>query len=446
MVASNTKTLFDQIVSLSQKIEGSHGEAAILFVDLAGSTECKVTHGYLQGLQKTFIHNSLVTRLAEQKGRVVKYIGDEVMILIDNDDAPRLACELAMTIQREFRTINSAATKNDHRFPIHTKIAIHFGKVLLWEYDGASSLDPQGTVIDAAARLASIAKPEQILCSDVVRVRSQLGDDVWCTGQLRDFRGLEESLRVFELFWDGCTREISEPSLPLTHNQELIDLIREGREELGAGRIEKARKLFLRAVAAFPKDYMANIHMAELSLRFTREPDADAEQVRKYLDQARRSNPNSAKLWTIEGFYNWEQGENGSNPALLDKAIDFSERALRLAELNMDYEQTRIAQGNLAYFLAQRGRDSDLDRAIRMCEATDDRYRSLQTREHAGFLDTFSFVLMRKGGMENIKRARTLLEEAIEKDPRNPYLHQHMADLLRLEERYGLRPPGASRY
>ncbi len=48
---------------------------SIIFVDLAGSTKFKADNGPVLGLEKTFIHNSFVTKAVANKGDVVKYIG-----------------------------------------------------------------------------------------------------------------------------------------------------------------------------------------------------------------------------------------------------------------------------------------------------------------------------------------------------------------------------------
>src|SRR6516165_6164777 len=139
MESDETRSLFAESMRVWNAISAQQKDAAILFVDLAGSTEFKAVHGQYLGLQKTFIHNSLVTEAAANPGEVVKYIGDEVMIVTDAERA----CRLAIQIQQSFAALNQTHS-GDSLFPIRSKIGIHWGPVQYWKYPNHEPLDPQG--------------------------------------------------------------------------------------------------------------------------------------------------------------------------------------------------------------------------------------------------------------------------------------------------------------
>src|SRR5438309_213416 len=101
METQDTRPLYEEILRLSAAIAENQREASIIFVDLAGSTEFKASHGPVLGLEKTYIHNSLVTKVVGNRAEVVKYIGDEVMIVVKTTDHPAVASRLAIDIQKD---------------------------------------------------------------------------------------------------------------------------------------------------------------------------------------------------------------------------------------------------------------------------------------------------------------------------------------------------------
>lgn len=137
----------------------SRVKLAVMFVDLVGSTEYKAKNPreeiWLPRLAKFLLG---VTRIVEAEGRVVKYIGDEVMAVFDGDGAV-LATEHAAEKILQF----CDKLPNEK---LQVKIEVDFGEVSLLDFSaprgrsrGAKrvgiSADPNGLVVDRCARIAS---------------------------------------------------------------------------------------------------------------------------------------------------------------------------------------------------------------------------------------------------------------------------------------------------
>ena len=71
--------------------------ATVLFADLCDSTSYKLGRGDVDGLVKTYAHNSIVdAAITEHQGTIIKYIGDEVMATFEGDSAIANAVDAAI--------------------------------------------------------------------------------------------------------------------------------------------------------------------------------------------------------------------------------------------------------------------------------------------------------------------------------------------------------------
>lgn len=138
-------------------------ECVVVFIDLVDSTKFKIDNSIepekwilrvkqFGDIIKEYIENS--------NGKVVKYIGDEVMGIFDAktkvDDAISLIQRIK-NMEESLTEITGAATR--------VKIALDFGKVFLIKYDGHDELDPQGSPIDRCARIGKYCEAGTILSS-----------------------------------------------------------------------------------------------------------------------------------------------------------------------------------------------------------------------------------------------------------------------------------------
>jgi hypothetical protein len=85
--------------------------AAVLFADLCDSTSYKLGRGDVDGLVKTYAHNSIVNAaIAKHGGTIIKYIGDEVMATFEGGSAVANAANAAIEIQQEIAIYDSKIT------------------------------------------------------------------------------------------------------------------------------------------------------------------------------------------------------------------------------------------------------------------------------------------------------------------------------------------------
>jgi class 3 adenylate cyclase len=149
--------------SIIKQIRDGFVDCAVVFIDLVESTKFKIEKQedpedwilrvkQFGDIVKEYIENS--------DGRVVKYIGDEVMGIFDQptkiDDALSLIIRIS-NIESYLSEITG--------FPTKIKIALDYGKVFMLKYEGHNELDPQGTPIDRCARIGKYCIPSSILSS-----------------------------------------------------------------------------------------------------------------------------------------------------------------------------------------------------------------------------------------------------------------------------------------
>ena len=169
----------DEIIDEAQNVKKSLErlktvtECAVMFVDLAHSTLYKEKHpDEADWLPRLAVFLSSISRIVRVHGRVVKYIGDEIMAVFEG---PSCILNAEQTAEQILQFCDLCT---DYEFKV--KIAIDFGKVSFINFVVPSSVDdkkgnqyqdfhslgdPQGTVVDRCARIASNCKPGCVLCS-----------------------------------------------------------------------------------------------------------------------------------------------------------------------------------------------------------------------------------------------------------------------------------------
>lgn len=163
-LASETKQRF------SEEAERRKRNLVILFADMVGSTEYKVTRDLLSWLHKTALHNGTISdTIKEFGGQVVKYIGDEVMATFRADDQAHQAINAAIKIQEKFNCLNINEKRKGSE-AIQCSIGISYGEV----YPLYGGNDWYGTPVDVAARLVAMAKPRQILIENKLKAKADL--------------------------------------------------------------------------------------------------------------------------------------------------------------------------------------------------------------------------------------------------------------------------------
>jgi adenylate cyclase len=139
---------------------------AVGFADLAGYTSLSRQVGIAELAELLERFEALAADLiAEQRGRVVKTIGDEVLFTVEQ---PVAAAELAMQLQEQAATAELPPLR----------IGLAFGSVL------ARYGDVYGPVVNIASRLTGLARPGTVLV-DAELTGALQNDPAWSTKRLR---------------------------------------------------------------------------------------------------------------------------------------------------------------------------------------------------------------------------------------------------------------------
>lgn len=170
--------------------------------------------------------------ILENKGTIIKYIGDAVFAAwgapVDEPEHALRAAETAC----DLRCLSELVVRGK---TLRTRVGIHSGKVLAGNLGSSYRFDYTmiGDAVNFASRLEALNKyfSTQVLISDAVH--QQLGDG-FITRQLGEFRvaGKKQSVVIHELLC-RCNAEAGE--------QKWIDVFEEGLSEFRAGEFNAAR-------------------------------------------------------------------------------------------------------------------------------------------------------------------------------------------------------------
>lgn len=195
--------------NLRKKIEENRiagKKYAIVFCDLVGSTEYKSGREITTSLIKVFRHNAEVEeQVTRQNGKMIKSLGDGILATFEINKPDDIICplEAAINTMQSFTVFNKNIIDSEQ---ILSRIGITCGDVIDFSVinpKGEKVFDPQGPVVDLAARLCSLAAPAQILCDEeVFLLASKLkGKYNFSSRQERLFKGFTSPIAVYSVKW-----------------------------------------------------------------------------------------------------------------------------------------------------------------------------------------------------------------------------------------------------
>lgn len=168
--------------------ETSDNQCAIMFADIAGSTQLYNQLGDDKAESLISTRLAIMSNItANNNGRVIKKIGDEIMCQFPSaEDAALAATE--MHIKR---------VTSDNSQPLNIRIGLHFGNTI------AKDNDIFGDAVNIAARMAAIAKENQSittesfveLLSGNAKSRTRLFDSA-------RVKGINEEIKIYQLLWE----------------------------------------------------------------------------------------------------------------------------------------------------------------------------------------------------------------------------------------------------
>jgi class 3 adenylate cyclase len=170
--------------------EAERGATAVLFADISGSVSLYEDRGDTVG----FALNDKCLRIVEsnvtgQGGRVIKRAGDAVLAAFDSaGSAVRAAAQMMKAVE--------APASQLHAEGVHLRVGVSFGTVV------HSEGDIYGDQVNVAARLVSLAGPEEVLISGPTY--RALPEEMQETARIIDdvsLRGRSEPVGVFQFLW-----------------------------------------------------------------------------------------------------------------------------------------------------------------------------------------------------------------------------------------------------
>ena len=165
-----------------------NNQCAIMFADIAGSTRL---YNQLGDDKAEFI---ISTRLAimcnitaNNNGRVIKNIGDEIMCQFPSaEDAALAATE--MHVKKVI---------SDNSEPLNIRIGLHFGNTI------EKNNDIFGDAVNIAARMAAIAKANQSITTEsfvkLLSSNSKLKTRLFDSARVK---GIDEEIKIYQLLWE----------------------------------------------------------------------------------------------------------------------------------------------------------------------------------------------------------------------------------------------------
>jgi adenylate cyclase len=157
-------------------------QLTFIFADLAGFTALTEMHGDDDATEVAARFYDLAHASLCGDARLVKTIGDAVMLVADQiPDAVSTALQLV------------AAVRAEPGFPV-VRIGLHNGPAV--ERSG----DYFGAVVNLAARIAAYARPDQILCTEAIAESVSNLDIAICqpTGVV-SFKNIAQPVAIFEI-------------------------------------------------------------------------------------------------------------------------------------------------------------------------------------------------------------------------------------------------------
>lgn len=172
-------------------MKGQSIQCVVMFADVAGSTAMYENMG--DSIARERISKALNTLIAickRHKGRLVKTIGDEILVYFPDVDLSLIA---AQAIQETIEDDRSPET-----IGLSIRIGMHYGSVIL------ADNDIFGDTVNVAARVVALTKARQILFTNTLVERVSSAE---INGKMRhydrlDVKGKDKKLDVFMYAWE----------------------------------------------------------------------------------------------------------------------------------------------------------------------------------------------------------------------------------------------------
>lgn len=176
------------IFDMTRRLE----KLAVLFADICGSTALYEKLG--DDMARKIISrclNTMTGQISHYQGRLVKTIGDEIMVTFPSaESAFNAACAMRLAVGND---------QPLEDFPLHVRIGFNFGEVI------HESDDVFGNTVNVAARVAAITRANQIMATQEVFVSLSLELRTRMRQILRaEFKGKQDHHEIYQVI---CEQE-----------------------------------------------------------------------------------------------------------------------------------------------------------------------------------------------------------------------------------------------
>lgn len=330
-----------------------------------------------------------------------------------------------------FQRIDETNKRLHWKYPnaMSTKIGIHSGDV--WIFDcGEYQMDPQGTTVDVAARLTSIATSDHIICSSSTLAQAKALDSSGVLSGIAEHevtgyvKGIKESLELTIITPEGKKLELGTFFLqPAPKSEKLARAMQFVR-----------RKEYSNAMAQYedilkdrPNDFHANICLGELLIKdeLLYECNYSEDRLKKALELLNRAKwirPASCRVWLLLAwlYYRWYGTNN--NLDMLRKAIDHARKALDRAEDHTNSGSILLAKADLARYLLELSKKSDnkvyLEEAHSICDEMQEVVDNVFDECKSDYYATFAAILIERG-IKDFERIKDFISKADTLNPDN---------------------------
>jgi class 3 adenylate cyclase len=368
-IAEQNEQWLQQHLKLDEKFNKSGETVCVLFADLVGSTAFKARHKPIEGMEKVYTHNRCVQEVVESeefRGEVAKFLGDGVLAFFEGEDAAGRGLKAALAIVDRIYEENN---ERDWSFPkaMFTRVGLDFGRVWMMQFKTATGRDPQGTTVDVAARLASLAGSNQVLATqevfDAAGGASEFPNHRFtetCT-----VRGLLDPIRLVSVALpDEEPRPVVLPGgFPAADDNILrrlktaADHWHKSQSESEAKEHEKAaqelqasikeyEKVLEDDVLNFDANYKLALHLSTNIKNYKKTRPERLERAITLLRTAVSERPGSCYGWKWLSWVRFRQFRESDAPSAdhLNEAIIYAEHGCHIAESNQDDYGTVIAK------------------------------------------------------------------------------------------------------
>jgi class 3 adenylate cyclase len=189
---------------------------AVMFIDLANSTEMKESHTEATWLTTLgWFYDLIATKVgSEYGGNIIKYTGDGAMIIFDTDHVAE-AINAAIALQEAIRE-----ARHNHEVDCYATIGIATGRTVRFRHFQGQE-DYVDAVVDLAARLCSAASSQAILVDTDTITHANMGKVVSQIGRLSspprsaqqyagdahtfEAKGFKNLVKYHQIFWADHT-------------------------------------------------------------------------------------------------------------------------------------------------------------------------------------------------------------------------------------------------